>query len=246
LLDQLNFQQVTHPETIDAVLSRWAKLDDKVKEKKPIEGYFTALSLTDEFRCLIAALYGRTWSNNKFAVQGSPSAKDVAMRCAYYGNAELSEKEMKAGYERDQEVYVFATMYNNNLFSNSKLRKLFEEEQLGWGGDLLRRHLRNFELVRKKRPYLESFLSNEVRSEATNAKEAAATKNDGVDERALARAVESGLDTALRKYNAKISRFIYVGMWVLAGVYLVYNYGLYVLGFLIALVSMAGHAVGIW
>jgi hypothetical protein len=59
-------------------------------------------------------------------------------------------------------------------------------------------------------------------------------------------AVESGLDTALRKYNAKISRFIYVGMWVLAGVYLVYNYGLYVLGFLIALVSMAGHAVGIW
>ena len=29
------------------------------------------------------------------------------MRCAYYGNAQLSEKEMKAGYKRDQGVYVF-------------------------------------------------------------------------------------------------------------------------------------------
>jgi hypothetical protein len=38
LLDQLNFQQVAHPETIEAVLSRWAKLDDKM------EGYFTSLS----------------------------------------------------------------------------------------------------------------------------------------------------------------------------------------------------------
>jgi hypothetical protein len=152
LLDQLDFQQVAHPETIEAVLSRWAKLDGKM------EGYFTSLSLKDEFRCLIAALYGRTFSNNKSAVQGSPSAKDVAMRCAYYGNAQLSAQEMKAGYKRDQGVYVFAAMYNANLFSDSKLRKLFEEDQLGWDGDLLARYLKNFELVRKKRPYLESFL----------------------------------------------------------------------------------------
>jgi hypothetical protein len=107
-----------------------------------LEGYFTSLSLKDEFRCLIAALYGCTWSNNTLAVQGSPSAKDVAMRCAYYGNAELSARQMKRGYERDRGVYVFAMMYNNNLFSNSKLRKLFEEEQVGWGGDLLRRYSR--------------------------------------------------------------------------------------------------------
>ena len=81
LLDQLDFQHVAHPEKIEAVLSRWGKLDGKM------EGYFTSLSLKDEFRCLIAALYGTTFSNNKSAVQGSRSAKDVAMRCAYYGNA---------------------------------------------------------------------------------------------------------------------------------------------------------------
>jgi hypothetical protein len=50
-----------------------------------------------------------------------------------------------------------------------------------------------------------------------------------------ARAVEIGLDAARYKYTAEISRFIYVGLLILAGVYLVYNYGLYVLGFLIAL-----------
>jgi hypothetical protein len=243
LLDQLDFQQVANPERIETALSRWAQLDDSGYEGKPLEGYFTSLSLKDEFRCLIAALYGRTWSNKKLAVQGNPSAKDVAMRCAYYGNAELSAQEMKRGYKRDRGVYLFATMYNNNLFSNNKLRKLFEEEQVGWGGDLLRRYLKNLELVRKERPYLESFLSNEVRSET---KEAAATKNEGVDESAIARAVETGLNTALNKLTAKISRLIYIGMLAFLGVYLVYNYGLTVLGFLAAAVYMVGHGVGIW
>jgi hypothetical protein len=239
LLDQLDFQQVAHPETIEAVLSRWGKLDGKM------EGYFTSLSLKDEFRCLIAALYGTTFSNNKSAVQGSPSAKDVAMRCAYYGNAQLSGKEMKAGYKRDRGVYVFATMYNRNLFFDSKLRKLFEEEQL-WDGDSSARYLKNFELVRKERPYLESFLPNDVRAEAGATKEAAATKNGGVDERAIARAVESGLNVAINKISAKISRFINVSLLVIAGIYLVYNYALTVLGFLAAAVYMIGHGVGIW
>jgi hypothetical protein len=252
LLDQLDFQQVARPETIKTALSRWAKLDDSY-EGKPLEGYLTSLSLKDEFRCLIAALYGCTWSNNTLAVQGSPSAKDVAMRCAYYGNAELSAREMKRGYKRDKGVYVFATMYNNNLFSNSKLRKLFEEEQVRWRGDLLRRYLKNFELVRKKRPYLESFLPSDERTEATNAKEAAATKDEGLDEKAIARAVEGGLNAAINKITTKISHFIYVGLLVFFGIYLVYNYGLTILGFLAtilgilaAAVYMVGHGIGIW
>jgi hypothetical protein len=30
---------------------------------------------------------------------------------------------MEAGFARDGDVYVFATMYNGKLFSNNKLRK---------------------------------------------------------------------------------------------------------------------------
>ena len=126
LLNELDFQQVAHPETIETALSRWAQLDDKINGE-PTEGYCTSLPLKDEFRCLIAAL------------------------------------------------------------------------------------------VRKQRPYLESFLSNEVRTEAA--------KNDGVDEKAITRAVES----AINKIAAKISSFIYVG-----------------LGFLAAAVYMIGHRVGAW
>jgi hypothetical protein len=240
LLDQLDFLHVAHPEKIDTALSRWAQLDDKFNGK-PMEGYFTSLSLKDEFRCLIAALYGCTWSNNKSTVQGSPSSRDVAMRCAYYGNAELSVSGMKAGFARDRSAYVFATMYNNNLLSNHKLRKLFEEGQLELAGsDLTARYLKNFELKRKKWPFLESFLSSEVREESTP------TKADGVDEKAIARAAERGVDAALHKYTAEIFRSIYKVMFVIVGVYLVYKYGLDVLAFLIAVAYMVGHALGIW
>jgi hypothetical protein len=239
LLDQLDFLQVAHPETIETALSRWAQLEDRGHDGKPLEGYFTSLSLKDEFRCLIAALYGRTWSNNKSAMQGSPSSRDVAMRCAYYGNAELSVSAMKAGFARDRGVYIFATMYNNNLFSNHKLRKLFEEEQL-IGSDLTTRYLKNFELKRKKWPFLETFLPSDVREEAAPIKEGA------VDEKAIARAAERGLTAALHKYTAEIFRSIYKALLVIVGVYLVYKYGLDMLGFLIAVVSMVGHALGIW
>jgi hypothetical protein len=62
----------------------------------------------------------------------------------------------------------------------------------------------------------------------------------------LPRAVESGLNTALNKITAKIVRFINVSLLVIAGIYLVYHYGLTVLGFLAAAVYMIGHGVGIW
>jgi hypothetical protein len=246
LLDQLDFLHVAHPEKIDTALSRWAQLDDKV-EGKPIEGYFTSLSLKNEFRCLMAALYGCTWSNNNLTVQGRPSSADVAMRCAYYGNAELSVRAMKAGYARDRGVYLFAVMYNDNLFRTHKLRKFFEEEQLA-GPELTARYLKNFELKRKEWPFLESFLSNDVRKEAATGKEdrLEATSMTPQDEKTIERAVERGVDTALHKLTAEVFRSVYKVILVLAGVYLVYQYGLYVLGFLVAVVSTVGHALGMW
>jgi hypothetical protein len=106
--------------------------------------------------------------------------------------------------------------------------------------DLSARYLKSFELERKERPYLESALPKEVRSEA------AGTKNDSVDERAIARAVESGVKAALNKISNEIFRFIYVGLLVFFGIYLVYNDGLKALGFLATAVYMIGHGLGIW
>jgi hypothetical protein len=175
LLDELYFMQTHSPEAIEPVLTRWAHLDDKGYKDEPIEGYFTEVSLKDEFRCLVASLYGRTYSNNKFTVYGSPTAKDVALRCAYYGNAELTKKEMRAGYKRDNDVFVFAAMNNNNLLSKSNLRKLFEEDMVY--GNMTRRYLRNFELKKKAWPHIESYFSRETREEIAPNKEDARMEN---------------------------------------------------------------------
>lgn len=175
LLDQLDFQHVEHPETLDNVLPRWTQLDDKGHDDKPIEGYYTSLSLKDEFRCLVASLYGRKWSNDKFTVQGSLTARDVAMRCAYYGNADLSEKELRAGYNRDRGAFVFSVMNNVNLFCSDSLRKSFEEDILY--DRITPRYLRRFELAKKERPDIESFFSREFLEKSASNREDARIEN---------------------------------------------------------------------
>lgn len=175
VLDSLNFMQVRTPEAVEPVLKRWSHLDDADSNSKLGEGYFTGLSLKEEFCCLIASLYGRTYSNNKFTVYGSPTAKEAIARCAYYGNANLTEKEMKAGYERDKDAFVFAAMNNTNVFYKGKLRKLFEEEMV-WG-DMTRRYLKNFELAKKKLPQMESYLARESVREAVPNKQHAETEH---------------------------------------------------------------------
>ncbi|MBM3543533.1 MAG: hypothetical protein FJX44_03360 [Alphaproteobacteria bacterium] len=105
LLDTLAREQVAIPDKIDHVLARWATLDDR-SDGKPIEGRFTSLPIKDEFRCLVAALYGRGFVNNAFVLHGSANAKDVALRCAYYGKGDITPNEMKAGYKRDKEVFA--------------------------------------------------------------------------------------------------------------------------------------------
>ncbi len=169
LLSHLDYQQVASPETIDNVLKRWAKLDDKDRNDKPSEGYYTSLSLKDEFRCLVASLYGRTYSEGKSSVSGSPSDTDVARRCAYYGNADLTAKDMQAGYERDKEVFVFAAINNGGILVKSALRKTFEEDMLG--GDMTRRYLRNFNLTKKKWPNHVGDLSDVLRNETKTSNE---------------------------------------------------------------------------
>jgi hypothetical protein len=127
LLDKLAPQEVATPEKIDHVLARWATLDDR-SDGEVIEGHHTGLSIKDEFRCLIAALYGRGFVNNAFVVHGSPSAKDVAVRCAYYGRGDITANEMKAGYKRDKEAFVFAVLFNSRIYDNPALRKPLQEE----------------------------------------------------------------------------------------------------------------------
>jgi hypothetical protein len=122
LLDRLDPQHVARPDKIDHLLERWS-VDYK---EKPDEGFLTSLEMKDEFRCLIAALYGKTYANNKTVV----TARDVALRCAFYGNAELTPREMRKGRGRDRAAFVFAVLFNDHVYLKPKLRKLLEDEHV--------------------------------------------------------------------------------------------------------------------
>jgi hypothetical protein len=171
LLGRLDPSQVHSPERIDHILERWKALKlSSRKEGEEMEGNFTHLPMTEELRCSIAALYGRGFSNKNLVYFGSPTAKDVALRCAYYGSGDITEKEMKAGYKRDKDVYVFAASFNTNIIGKQKLRKLYEEEQLG--GDISKLYLKHFAALKRKRPYIgepSDELRAEVGAEATTA-----------------------------------------------------------------------------
>jgi hypothetical protein len=150
LLMNLDFRQVAHPDKIDGVISRWATLVDRVEGGEPFEGYYTNVGLKDEFRCLIAALYGRGFSKNKVILHGSATAPDIALRCAFYGKADLTKKDMEVSYERDSSAYVLAVIFNERIYSHPELRKFFEEDQLAFT-DLERKYQDNLKLVKQGR-----------------------------------------------------------------------------------------------
>lgn len=135
LLDQLDPGDLhSSNEAITPILDRWAQVP--VPEAGRFEdGDFTALSVRDEFRCLVAAMYGRHYSQGNddkftFSILGSPDSPDVVLRCAYYGQAQLTEKEMKEGFARDQDIYLLAVLCNASVYRNRALRNLLENDQL--------------------------------------------------------------------------------------------------------------------
>ena len=113
----------------------------------------TSLEMKDEFRCLIAALYGKTFANNETVVVGTATAPDVALRCAFYGNAELTSREMHKGRERDGAAFGFAVLFNDHVYRKPELRKLLEEEYLT--GNRRAHYLRRCEQLHKRWRYFD-------------------------------------------------------------------------------------------
>ena len=126
LLLNIGVTSVHSPTRIDHVLNRWRQLSFSGDHGK--KGYYTSLSLPEEFCCLIASIYTHGYVNNTGVEFGSAASEDVALRCAYYAGARLDDKEMARAYERDKEVFVFAACHNS--FRWRKDRQLFEDEYL--------------------------------------------------------------------------------------------------------------------
>jgi hypothetical protein len=72
---------------------------------------------------------------------------------------------MKAGYKRDKDAYVFATLSNKKILLKPKLRELLEEEQLS-GEELYRKYVQNTEFFKKPlREHEEQNAPNDARLE---------------------------------------------------------------------------------
>ena len=123
---------VTRPEAarFKQVLERWKGIEIKNDKDEIREGFYTSLSLAEEFRCLIAALYGGDEDLRMKDHIVSPNSEDVAYRCAYYGNASMTPAEIKAASKRDKDAFAFFVLLNDTVLSGMKTRPLIEE--LGW------------------------------------------------------------------------------------------------------------------
>jgi hypothetical protein len=113
-----------------AVIARWGDVvvpNMFGPEEGSQPGFVTSLPLIDEFRCLVAALYGRILGQGKFEVLGSAESTDLAMRCAYYGNGQMTPAEVTVGFQRDGEAFAFAAMLNDTLLLTDDLREAFEQ-----------------------------------------------------------------------------------------------------------------------
>lgn len=131
-------------------LARWGQLKMTGFRDEDSEGYLTSLTYVDEFRCMVAALYGE-WSKgkNELEIVGGPESADVALRCAHYGNAALTKEAMRAGYERDKEVFTLAALSNTHLFHKRELRAELEDMI---SGDLRRVYVERCEQIHRRWP----------------------------------------------------------------------------------------------
>lgn len=135
LLDKLDPGNLKSPADgpITPILERWAHAPASEKKDASKEGDFTNLSMRDEFRCLVAAMYGHHFlgKDDKLASSNfSLNLEGEILRCAYYGQAEFkfTEKDMESGYARDQNVYLLAVLCNDTVYRQPALRNLLEEQ----------------------------------------------------------------------------------------------------------------------
>jgi hypothetical protein len=202
LLDRLDPAQTANPDDIGPLLQRW-KLDESGESDEPQKEHHTdtGLSEREELRCLIGALYGKSNGKRDVKVLGSPEDEDIARRCAYYGNATLTEESLREGFERDENVFVFAALLNDGIFHTKKLRRVFEEECLT--GSWTRRYERRLAQIKKTWPYFDTRPMAEWMVEQP--------KPDAVDP--LGPHVE-----ALQKATKNLMRIVSILPWAIAAV----------------------------
>jgi len=119
---------------------------------------------------------------------------------------------MKAAYERDKDVYVFAALHNDAIIADPETGKLLEE-QLGWTDRINRinlemKYIQHFERLRKKYSGMRRLEDGWLKTNATYYGWLKESAGELYDER-LKRIEEttSGLQTKLSEFERKAQTF---------------------------------------
>jgi hypothetical protein len=129
---------------LNEIIARWSdtKSDIPGTPADNIQGRHTMLTMVDEFRCFIAALFGEPLLRAQ--ANGKDEDPDLVARCAWYGNALMSPERMQASWRRDGIIFVFSALQNSKMYGAacrptlaemipSKWAQIFKERCEKWG-----------------------------------------------------------------------------------------------------------------
>jgi hypothetical protein len=122
-----------HPPTvaikvpINPTLQKWEAFEAKDYKGDPAEGEFTDLPLAEEFRCIVAAVYGTRLVDSAYERAGTPNSATLPERCAYYAGASLTKKEVAQFSARDGAAFGLAFSFNESAMCSRESREAFEE-----------------------------------------------------------------------------------------------------------------------
>jgi uncharacterized protein YjeT (DUF2065 family) len=113
-------------EDIGPTLERW-DLDLKRYDGDVLEGDYTGLPFAEEFRCMLAAVYGTRFVDSRYVHSGSASSPTLGERCAYYGGAKLTKKEVERFAAADGAAFGLAVAFNERAILENETRAAIEE-----------------------------------------------------------------------------------------------------------------------
>jgi hypothetical protein len=120
------------------VIQRWRPVELKKFNSEEDEiGHYTDLKMAEEFCCRLAAVFGGYYEDGQSKCIGNKDSLDIVLRCAYYGNdMKMTPAEMKAAFDKDGEVFVFAALHNSHFYWNKACRATLEPMLRGYQTDL--------------------------------------------------------------------------------------------------------------
>jgi hypothetical protein len=140
---------------INETLEKWSTFEAKGYDGQPAAGMYTDLPFAEEFRCIVAAVYGTRSVDSGYERAGAPNSKTLPERCAYYGGAPLTKKEVARFAARDGAAFGLAFSFNELAMNSEESREAFEKHMTFWPSTYRSR----LEVLARKWTYLRTVIA---------------------------------------------------------------------------------------